>query len=85
MNRNPHARTEAGKNRNSDAIRNWLAKQNLSASEVARRAGLKSHAIVTETIAGSLNNRRALAKLLELGCHPNILSLPKDMVGEIQS
>lgn len=45
-------------NRNGDKIRAWMVERRISVSSVARTAGV-TQSIVSETIHGKRNNRRA--------------------------
>jgi len=68
-------------NRNGDKIRAWMVERRISVSAVARKAGL-TQSIVSETIHGKRNNRRALQALAEVGCPVKLLALPEDMKGK---
>ncbi|MBU1002758.1 MAG: XRE family transcriptional regulator [Proteobacteria bacterium] len=50
--------------------------------DVAAQAGVKTHAVVSRTIRGSVNNRKVLRALKDLGCPEAYLALPKDMKEE---
>lgn len=76
---NPHASVGAGRTRRPWRIKEWMDAQGIVQEDVARVAGLKSHAVVSRTIRGSANNRRVLRSLLEMGCPVGFLGLPEDM------
>ncbi|GAB6035791.1 hypothetical protein JCM15519_03500 [Fundidesulfovibrio butyratiphilus] len=62
-------------------IRAWMVERGISVSEVARQAGV-ARSIVSETVHGQRNNRRALRALLGVGCPVRLLVLPEDMKGK---
>lgn len=62
-------------------VRAWLVEKGISVSEVARLAGV-SRPIVSETVHGRRNNRKALRALLHVGCPGRLLALPEDMKGK---
>ena len=68
-------------NRNGDKIRAWMVERRISVSGVARTAGV-TQSIVSETIHGKRNNRRALRALVAVGCPVKLLALPEDMKGK---
>lgn len=64
--------------RDGRRVRAWMVGRGISVSDVARRIGI-ARSIVSETIHGKRDNRKALRALLEAGCPGRILMLPKDM------
>ncbi|UQZ89563.1 hypothetical protein C4J81_10245 [Deltaproteobacteria bacterium Smac51] len=68
----------AGRNRDYHAIKRWLYDNGVTVKMIADDAGLDS-SVVSHTIWGMVNNRRALAALVGRGCPTDILSLPEDM------
>ncbi|HML52898.1 MAG TPA: helix-turn-helix transcriptional regulator [Solidesulfovibrio magneticus] len=64
--------------RNGKKIRAWMVQRDVTISEVARRAGI-ARPIVSDTVHGKRNNRKALAALLDVGCPKRLLALPEDM------
>jgi len=68
----------SGINRNYWAIKQWLEKENISLTDIARSLGL-TVGLISHTIRGVKNNRRVLNHLCLLGCPIIFLSLPKDM------
>lgn len=67
--------------RDGDKIRAWMVERRISVIAVARQAGIK-RPVVSDTIHGRRNNRRALQALLEAGCPAKLLALPADMKGK---
>lgn len=67
--------------RQGNKIMAWLVERRISASEVARTAGI-TQSIMSETIHGKRNNRRALRALVGIGCPVKLLVLPEDMKGK---
>ncbi|WP_081429585.1 DNA-binding protein [Solidesulfovibrio magneticus] len=67
--------------REGNKIRAWLVERRISVSDVARSAGI-ARSMVSETIHGRRNNRRALRALVAVGCPEKLLALPEDMQGE---
>ena len=67
--------------RNGRKIRGWMEERGVSVTDVARRAGI-SRPIVSATIHGKRNSRRALAALREVGCPVRLLALPENMKGK---
>lgn len=67
--------------RNGRKIRAWMVERGVTVSDVARRAGI-ARPIVSETVHGKRNNRKALRALLEAGCPGKLLALPEDMTGK---
>lgn len=67
--------------RQGNKIMYWLRELHVSASEVARKAGI-TQSIMSETIHGKRNNRRALRALMDIGCPVKLLALPEDMKGK---
>ncbi len=59
-------------------VRAWMVEKGISVSDVARLAGI-ARSIVSETVHGQRNNRRALRALLEVGCPARLLALPEDV------
>ena len=74
-------RQGAGERRNYWAVKKWLSENAVSIVEVAREVGVKP-TNGSRTIAGKMNHRGILRRLLELGCPPGILDLPLDMRDE---
>jgi len=68
-------------NRNGDKIRAWMVERRISVAAVARKAGI-TQSIMSETIHGKRNNRRALQALVNIGCPEKLLVLPADMKGK---
>lgn len=64
--------------REGNEIRAWLVRKGISVSDVARAAGIK-RPVVSDTIHGRRNNRKALQALVEAGCPAKLLALPEDM------
>lgn len=64
--------------RDGNKIRAWMVERRISVSDVARSAGI-SRSMVSETIHGRRNNRKALRALIEVGCPEKLLSLPEDL------
>ncbi|WP_300155862.1 helix-turn-helix transcriptional regulator [Solidesulfovibrio sp.] len=64
--------------RDGNKIRAWLVERRISVSDVARDAGI-ARSVVSETIHGRRNNRKALRALVAVGCPPRLLALPEDM------
>lgn len=62
-------------------IRAWLVERGITVSDVARQAGV-SRSIVSETVHGLRNNRKALKALVDVGCPERLLTLPADMQGK---
>ncbi|MGE4539244.1 MAG: helix-turn-helix domain-containing protein [Desulfovibrio sp.] len=62
-------------------VRAWMVERGITVSDVARRAGI-SRPIVSETVHGRRNNRKALRALLDVGCPGRLLALPEDMKGK---
>jgi hypothetical protein len=67
--------------RNGDKIRAWMVERRISVSSVARTAGI-TQSIMSETIHGRRNNRRALRALVDVGLPVKLLALPEDMKGK---
>ena len=67
--------------RDGDKIRGWMVERRISVIAVARKAGIKRE-VVSDTIHGRRNNRRALQALIEAGCPAKLLALPADMKGK---
>ena len=59
-------------------VRAWMVERGITVSEVARLAGV-TRPIVSATIHGQRNNRKALRALLDTGCPVRLLALPEDM------
>ena len=71
-------RRGSGRERDYYGIKKWLGERQIRLKVLAKE--LEMHpSIVSQTIRGIMNNRKVLAKLQELGCPPEILSLPNDM------
>jgi transcriptional regulator with XRE-family HTH domain len=62
-------------------IRAWMVERGITVSDVARRAGI-TRSIVSETVHGQRNNRKALRELVAVGCPVRLLGLPEDMKGK---
>lgn len=75
---NTHAAVGAGKFRDPWRIRGFLDSQNITMMDIANELGF-SHSVVSRTVKGTLNNRKVLARLREIGCPTKYLGLPKDM------
>ena len=68
----------AGRARDYHGIRKWMDENMISGAQIARDVGI--HPVnCSLVIRGLRNNRKILKRLLELGCPPDILSLPADM------
>jgi len=67
--------------RQGNKIMAWLVERRISASEIGRKAGI-TQSIMSETIHGRRNNRRALRALVDIGCPVKLLDLPEDMKGK---
>ncbi|UQZ88304.1 DNA-binding protein [Deltaproteobacteria bacterium Smac51] len=70
----------AGRERDYHAIKRWLYENDVTIKMVADDAGI-DRTVVSHTIWGMINNRKALAALVGRGCPAEILSLPDDMKG----
>jgi len=68
----------AGRNRDYFAIKKWMDENHLTVKQLADAVGLDRSA-ASHTIRGVSNRRKILTRLVELGCPPDILSLPEDM------
>jgi transcriptional regulator with XRE-family HTH domain len=62
-------------------VRAWMVERGITVSDVARLAGI-ARSIVSETVHGQRNNRKALRALLDVGCPGRLLVLPEDMKGK---
>ena len=71
-------RRGAGRGRDYYGIKKWLDEQGIKSRRLAKDVELHP-TVVSQTIRGLANNRKVLAKLRDLGCPENILSLPADM------
>jgi transcriptional regulator with XRE-family HTH domain len=80
VNVNKCAAAAAGRARRPWRIKEWLDERGLTYANVAERAGLRAHSIVSRTVRGQVNNRRVLKTLLELGCPAGYLGLPNDLI-----
>jgi hypothetical protein len=58
-----------------------VRKSSIKVKELALKADI-SHSLVSGTIHGKINNRRALQALLDAGCPAKLLALPADMKGK---
>lgn len=67
--------------RAGNKIKGWMAEKKIKVIEIARKADI-SHSLVSDTIHGKRNNRRALQALLDAGCPARLLDLPVDMKGK---
>ena len=67
--------------RERNKIRAWLVERRITVSELARRAKI-ARSMVSETIHGRRNNRKALRELVAVGCPARLLDLPEDMKGK---
>lgn len=75
---NVHAGVGPGKFRDPWAIRRFLSERGLNMSALARALEISPQA-VQETVRGTRNTRKVLARLLEMGCPHEVLSLPDDL------
>lgn len=76
---NVHAGTGPGKFRKPFRIREFLDSIGSNMKSVADEMGVNP-SLVRDTIRGTKNNRRVLAKLQDMGCPERYLSLPDDMI-----
>jgi hypothetical protein len=68
----------AGRERDYFGLKKWLDDRQICLKLLAEEVGV--HPVVaSQTIRGIVNNRKFLARLLELGCPEKLLSLPSDM------
>lgn len=67
--------------RNSVEIDVWMKRNGLSVGKIQKMLGYRTHAGVSNTIAGRDNLRRVLELLVEKGCPVKYLDLPKTMKG----
>lgn len=72
-------RMGSGKTRRSWRIVEWMRDRGLSNDQIALDLDVDP-SLVSHTIHGRRNSRIVLAKLRDLGCPTNILSLPEDMM-----
>ena len=79
--KNLTVRKGAGRGRDAWRIREWMNRKGYTVVGIAKELGV-DQSLVSHTIHGRQNNRRTLAKLVELGCPVGHLSLPKDMQGD---
>lgn len=68
----------AGRKRDYFGLKKWLDEKQISLKLIAEDVDLHP-TVVSQTIRGIANNRKILARLLELGCPEKLLSLPCDM------
>lgn len=71
-------RMGSGKTRQSWRIVEWMKRHRLPVKQVAEELDVHQ-SLVSHTIHGRRNSRIVLAKLVEHGCPPTLLSLPEDM------
>jgi len=71
----------AGRTRPYYRIKEWLEEKNIRVPQLALDVGIHQNNAY-QTLRGLSNNRKILRRLLELGCPPDILSLPEDMKAE---
>jgi len=64
--------------RNAKEIKIWLLRKGLTITGLAEMAGV-SRPVLSHTIHGERNNRRALKALVAAGCPKRFLALPEDM------
>jgi transcriptional regulator with XRE-family HTH domain len=74
----------AGRDRNYYRLREWMDKKMISVSQIALDVGVGRSA-VSQVLRGITNNRKVLRRLLEMGCPPDILSVPEDMKDEVKN
>ncbi|WP_291325310.1 hypothetical protein [Desulfovibrio sp. UCD-KL4C] len=79
---NPFASVGAGRDRNPWPIKEWMDFHGIRQADIAIKAGVKGHSLVSRTIHGGANNKKVLGALRDLGCPDNILSLPEEMKTE---
>lgn len=79
MNVNAHAARGAGLFRDPWGIRKFLSLRGTNMRQIAKEMG-KHPQQVQETVRGIRNDREVLARLRDMGCPEEYLSLPKDMV-----
>jgi len=68
----------AGAKRDYWAIKVWLDTNNLTLKEIAKKESIHV-GLVSATIRGTRNTRRVIKRLLDMGCPPEIISVPDDM------
>ena len=73
---NVHASVGAGKYREPYKIREFLAKNDLNMSKIARELKMNS-STVSHTVRGTKNNKRVLNHLKKIGCPSEFLGLAK--------
>jgi transcriptional regulator with XRE-family HTH domain len=64
--------------RETNEIKAWLVRREITQTEIAREAGV-TPGLVNRTIYGKANNRRVLRRLVEKGVPEKLLGLPEDM------
>lgn len=71
-------RVRAGKNRKPWRIREWLEDRGMNLADVGQEIGV-SRQLMSDTVRGVRNNKKALAKLRDMGCPDKYLDLPEDL------
>ncbi|MDH5297648.1 MAG: hypothetical protein OEV91_01360 [Desulfobulbaceae bacterium] len=65
--------------RQANKIWGWMREREITATAIASGLGHKTHAVVSNTIAGRKNNRGVLQWLIDNGCPVEFMDLPADM------
>lgn len=71
-------RVRAGKNRKPWRIREWLEDKGMNLADVGQEIGV-SRQLMSDTVRGVRNNKKALTKLRDMGCPDKYLDLPEDL------
>ena len=71
-------RIRVGKNRQPWRIREFLEGKGMSMADVGLKVGA-SRQVMSETVRGIRNHRKALALLRDMGCPEKFLDLPEDL------
>lgn len=65
----------AGRKRDYFGLKKWLDERQISLKLLAEEVDLHP-TVASQTIRGIVNNRKILARLLDLGCPENFLAFP---------
>lgn len=57
----------------------WMVLNKIRNVDIEEALEMKSHTLVTSTLAGTRNNHRVLRYLLDRGCPASYLALPSSM------
>lgn len=82
---NLHAGVGAGRERDPWEIKRQMDLLRITQADVAQKAGIKSHSVVSRTINGVANNEKVLRALVSYGVGVECLSLPEKIAASLDN